>query len=75
MRRCFSRLDHCGPFYRVDASGSSFRVFVVFGIKRSEHARNSDNVRGKNGGRWYGRTIKNILENSVYQSVAGKEAA
>jgi DNA invertase Pin-like site-specific DNA recombinase len=32
-------------------------------------AFNSDNVRGKNGGKWYGRTIKNILENSVYQSI------
>ena len=32
-------------------------------------AFNSDHVRGKNGGRWYGRTVKNILENSVYQSV------
>jgi DNA invertase Pin-like site-specific DNA recombinase len=32
-------------------------------------AFNNDNVRGKNGGKWYGRTVKNILENSVYQSV------
>jgi hypothetical protein len=32
MRRFFSRLDHCGPFYRVDASGSSFGVFVVLGV-------------------------------------------
>ncbi|SRR5579885_2219867 len=32
-------------------------------------AFNSDNVRGKNGGKWYGRTVKNILENSVYQSI------
>jgi len=32
-------------------------------------AFNSDHIPGKNGGRWYGRTVKNILENSVYQSV------
>ena len=41
-------------------------------------AFNSDHVRGKNGGRWYGRTVKNILENSVYQAVGAvteKEAA
>jgi hypothetical protein len=36
-------------------------------------AFNSDNVRGKNGGKWYGRTVKNILENSVYQSVGAVE--
>jgi DNA invertase Pin-like site-specific DNA recombinase len=30
---------------------------------------NSDQVRGKKGGRWHGRTIKNILENSVYQTI------
>jgi DNA invertase Pin-like site-specific DNA recombinase len=41
-------------------------------------AFNTDHIPGKNGGRWYGRTVKNILENSVYQTVAavaGKEAA
>jgi DNA invertase Pin-like site-specific DNA recombinase len=38
-------------------------------------AFNADHIPGKNGGKWYGRTVKNILENSVYQSVAGKEAA
>jgi DNA invertase Pin-like site-specific DNA recombinase len=32
-------------------------------------AFNSDNVRGKNGGKWYARTVKNVLENSVYQSI------
>ena len=36
-------------------------------------AFNSDDVRGKNGGRWYGRAVKNILENSVYQSVGAGE--
>lgn len=36
-------------------------------------AFNSDNVRGKNGGKWYGRTVKNILENSLYQSVGAGE--
>jgi DNA invertase Pin-like site-specific DNA recombinase len=38
-------------------------------------AFNADHIPGKNGGKWYGRTVKNILENSVYQSVAGNEAA
>lgn len=41
-------------------------------------AFNADHIPGKNGGRWYGRTVKNILENSVYQTVAAvtdKEAA
>lgn len=33
-------------------------------------AFNGDNVRGKNGGKWYGRTVKNVLENSVYENVA-----
>jgi len=32
-------------------------------------AFNGDNVRGKNGGKWYGRTVKNVLENSVYENV------
>jgi DNA invertase Pin-like site-specific DNA recombinase len=32
-------------------------------------AFNGDNVRGKNGGKWYGRTVKNILENSVYENI------
>lgn len=36
-------------------------------------AFNSDRIPGKNGGRWYGRTIKNILENSVYQTVGAGE--
>jgi hypothetical protein len=31
-------------------------------------AFNGDRVPGKNGGRWYGRTVKNILENSVYEN-------
>jgi DNA invertase Pin-like site-specific DNA recombinase len=37
-------------------------------------AFNGDNVRGKNGGRWYGRTIKNILDNSLYGQVADSVA-
>ena len=36
-------------------------------------AFNGDNVRGKNGGKWYGRTVKNILENSLYQTVGASE--
>jgi DNA invertase Pin-like site-specific DNA recombinase len=32
-------------------------------------AFNSDHVPGKNGGKWYGRTVKNVLENSLYQTV------
>ncbi len=32
-------------------------------------AFNSDQVRGKNGGRWYARKVKNVLENSVYENV------
>ena len=32
-------------------------------------AFNSDHIPGKNGGRWYARTVKNILENSVYENV------
>ena len=38
-------------------------------------AFNADHIPGKNGGKWYGRTVKNILENSLFQMVAGKEAA
>ena len=41
-------------------------------------AFNADHIPGKNGGRWYGRTVKNILENSLHQSVGvvtGIEAA
>lgn len=38
-------------------------------------AFNADHIPGKNGGKWYGRTVKNILENSLFQTVAGKEAA
>jgi len=41
-------------------------------------AFNADHIPGKNGGKWYGRTVKNILENSLYQTVAAvadKEAA
>ena len=38
-------------------------------------AFNTDHIPGKNGGKWYGRTVKNILENSLFQTVAGKEAA
>jgi hypothetical protein len=29
-------------------------------------ALNADKVRAKKGGRWYARTLKNILENSIY---------
>ncbi len=36
-------------------------------------AFNCDNVPGKNGGRWYARTVKNVLENSVYQTVGAGE--
>jgi DNA invertase Pin-like site-specific DNA recombinase len=36
-------------------------------------AFNTDHIPGKNGGKWYGRTIKNILENSVYQTVGAGE--
>ena len=36
-------------------------------------AFNTDHIPGKNGGRWYGRTVKNILENSLYQSVGAGE--
>ena len=32
-------------------------------------AFNGDHVPGKNGGKWYGRTVKNVLENSLYQTV------
>jgi DNA invertase Pin-like site-specific DNA recombinase len=32
-------------------------------------AFNTDHIPGKNGGKWYGRTVKNILENSLYQTV------
>ena len=38
-------------------------------------AFNADHIPGKNGGKWYGRTVKNILENSLFQTVADKEAA
>lgn len=39
MRRCFGRLDHCGPFYRVGLVDVAlrFRVFVIFGIERSKN--------------------------------------
>jgi hypothetical protein len=26
-----------------------------------------------NGGKWYGRTVKNVLENSLYQTVGAGE--
>ena len=32
-------------------------------------AFNGDHIPGKNGGKWYGRTVKNVLENSLYQPV------
>jgi len=32
-------------------------------------AFNSDNVPGKNGGKWYARTVKNILDNSLYGKI------
>ncbi|WP_031496180.1 recombinase family protein [Bryobacter aggregatus] len=38
-------------------------------------AFNADHIPGKNGGKWYGRTVKNILENSLFQMVAGNEAS
>ena len=41
-------------------------------------AFNSDHIPGKNGGKWYGRTVKNILDNSLFETVgavSGKEAA
>ena len=56
-------------------------VIVVTIVRASvlvADAFNADHIPDKNGGRWYGRTVKNILENSVYQTVAavaGQEAA
>ena len=38
-------------------------------------AFNGDRVRGKNGGKWYGRTVKNILENSLYRTVGANGCA
>jgi len=38
-------------------------------------AFNGDRVQGKNGGRWYGRTVKNILENSLYRTVGANGCA
>jgi hypothetical protein len=32
-------------------------------------AFNGDHIPGKNGGKWYGRTVKNVLEKSVYENV------
>jgi DNA invertase Pin-like site-specific DNA recombinase len=32
-------------------------------------AFNGDNVPGKNGGKWYARTVKNILENTLYETI------
>lgn len=32
-------------------------------------AFNGDQVPGKNGGKWYARTVKNILDNSLYESI------
>lgn len=32
-------------------------------------AFNGDQVPGKNGGKWYARTVKNILENTLYQTI------
>jgi hypothetical protein len=37
-------------------------------------AFNGDKVPGKNGGKWYARTVKNILDNSLYEKI-GREAA
>jgi len=36
-------------------------------------AFNSDHIPGKNGGKWYGRAVKNILENSLHQTVGAGE--
>lgn len=38
-------------------------------------AFNGDRVPGKNGGKWYARTVKNILDNSLYQTIAVGENA
>lgn len=38
-------------------------------LTRIADSLNSANVPGKNGGKWYGRTVKNILENSVYHAI------
>jgi DNA invertase Pin-like site-specific DNA recombinase len=38
-------------------------------------ALNGDHVRGKNGGKWYGRTVKNILENSLFVGAVAGECA
>jgi len=35
-------------------------------------ALNSDNVSTKNSARWYARTVKNILESSIYRIAAGE---
>jgi DNA invertase Pin-like site-specific DNA recombinase len=34
-------------------------------------AFNGDRVPGKNGGKWYARTVKNVLENSLYRRREG----
>jgi hypothetical protein len=38
-------------------------------------AFNGDRVPGKNGGKWYARTVKNILENSLHQTIGAGEIA
>jgi DNA invertase Pin-like site-specific DNA recombinase len=38
-------------------------------------AFNGDRVPGKNGGKWYARTVKNILDNTLYQTIAVGENA
>ncbi len=38
-------------------------------------AFNGDHLPGKNGGKWYARTVKNILENSLHSTIAVGENA
>ncbi len=80
LRRAVQRIVAIGRYVavgRLVAAVDEMALVHLMRERRDEEwslamiadAFNSDHIPGENGGRWYGRTVKNILENTLYQTV------